>query len=355
MRALPSLEDIQERLQHIFEPEGRPTLYNLTAARAVYALLYVDAVAGHTLARPTTVIWMDSANLVHTSDEDRRAWYAASRHGRDKVEDWHSERGTQWQGWLAENSREGIRDELFRDWRRLGAMYADETVPTTSSKPRWSLAPEFADLFDPYLTGDDLTAAIEGWQEDHLSAAGRAAVVQRRRKAGMASSVGVAMPDSTTRRLTPGPSSLIMKDFVERFVPAVLGEPAVLLLSESATQVDVVDQETLQTLELSIDQQRLLPDLLVFDAADGRFWFVEIVATDGAIDELRREKLVEWAASQAHPIPEEKCAFVTAFESRTAAPFKKLVGRLAWDTLAWFQDEPDYVVRFDELRRARLE
>lgn len=41
-----------------------------------------------------------------------------------------------------------------------------------------------------------------------------------------------------------------------------------------------------------------LPDVLLLDAADGRFWFVEVVVSGGEINERRRAELEAWAASR---------------------------------------------------------
>lgn len=57
--------------------------------------------------------------------------------------------------WYAENTREPIRDETFRVWKEYGALLED-TVPTTSSLPRYRLAKDFTDLFDPRLRAGEV-------------------------------------------------------------------------------------------------------------------------------------------------------------------------------------------------------
>lgn len=40
----------------------------------------------------------------------------------------------------------------------------------------------------------------------------------------------------------------------------------------------------------------------------------------------------------------QNLAFVTAFQDRSAAPFKKAMSELAWGTYAWFCSEPDNLI-----------
>jgi hypothetical protein len=67
--------------------------------------------------------------------------------------------------------------------------------------------------------------------------------------------------------------------------------------------------------------------------------FIEAVATDGPINDLRKTALSRIA--QEAGFQSEHVAFVTAYLDRGAQPFKKTVGGLAWGTYAWFASEPD--------------
>jgi hypothetical protein len=52
----------------------------------------------------------------------------------------------------------------------------------------------------------------------------------------------------------------------------------------------------LEQLGLAVNPSTLLPDLLLLDAAGpGTFWFVEVVATDGPVDEARKAAVGTWA------------------------------------------------------------
>lgn len=54
-----------------------------------------------------------------------------------------------------------------------------------------------------------------------------------------------------------------------------------------------------------------------------------------------------WAAE--HGIEAQRCGFITAFLSRNHDAFRRRVARLAWGTHAWFLDEPDRLIRLEEL------
>jgi hypothetical protein len=344
--SLPDRALCQRRLAAIF-PQGvelRGRLTNQLAASAVFVFLYADAVGQRRLLRPSMVLWMCDEAAARTSSEERNAWYEAALAGKRSLAALLATWGIDHKPWYADNTREPLRDEAFRAWARYGAVVRDETVATTSSSPQWSLDEEFAALFEPDLQGEPLDERIEDWRDDHLGPVGRARVAVARRLAGGAD-VDVALPDGSTRRLASGGSSLILKGVIEEFAPRVLGRPAVLTISESRRHVDVVDQQLLDELGLRLDAGRLLPDAVLFDADPGHFWFVEAVFTDGAIDEGRRNALEDWAGQEG--IAADRCRYLTAFVSRTAPAFRRLAPVLAWNSAAWFVDEPDHIVWLD--------
>jgi hypothetical protein len=344
-----SREQCTARLRRTFPEEvvDDRVVYGSLAGAAVFVCLYVDAVDGARKIRPSTVLWMcDGAARWHASGR-RDAWYRAAMTGHGAVRQLLTEQGIDHRPWYAENSRETLRDEVFRSWSRLGAIERDEAIPTTSSKPAWSLPADFAALFDSGLRGKPLEDRIAAWQNAHLGTVGltRRAISRQRAQAGH--SVSVRLPSGAHRSLRPGDSSLILKGVIEALAPRIMDEPAVLAISESARKADLLDQEILKSLGITITPDRLLPDALLFDAASGTFWFVEAVATDGEINEGRRGDLLRWADAQG--IDAEACGFVTAFRSRTQNAFRRRVSAIAWSTLVWFLYEPDRVFRLEEL------
>ena len=332
-------ESIAERLPLIF-PEGIENRTYCTrdlAASAVFAFIYVGAVEGHDgVLGPVHVYRMTAEQAAESSDSARLAYAAAIG----------AKRPTPGTRWYADNTREPIRDETLRDGLvAVGAVLRREDLPTTSGAPRYVLKADFAALFDPNLTGADLAAAIANYQAKHLSSAAlaRVSIMLAGATASM-STVPVRFPNGLTRNLAPGPSSVISKAVVEVFASRFLEHPAVLWLSESGNKVVVQDGKLAAKLGLKIEPDKNLPDLILADVAGDRplFVFVEVVATDGAMHQRRKETIL--ALTDAAGFSREHVAFLTAYAHRESAGFRKTLPQLAWGSFAWFAAEPDQLI-----------
>ena len=161
---LPTLALIRDRLPKIFPEgvDGRPWATAERAARSAFVFFYACAVEGvsERRVRPAMVTTMSDVQAATASAEDRALWWDLARRPRRP--------GQVAKRWYAENTREPIRDETFRVWKEYGALLED-ALPTTSSRPRYRLAPDFAELFNPDLDGADLDDAIAAWQSRHLN------------------------------------------------------------------------------------------------------------------------------------------------------------------------------------------
>jgi hypothetical protein len=297
--------------------------------------------------RPTTITWMSDPVSRWRDDEDRLAYYqAAARSERAVIQLAGESRGD---SWYANNSREPVRDESLRALAENGAVLIDTSVPTNSSRGRYTLEPSFARLFDPAVTGDGLHDAVEVWQRTHLTPVGRTRARRRVEQGRIAAGVEVQLPAGDVRQLHVGESSAILRDVIERCAPKLMSEPTVVFISQSGEPVNVIDGQLMASLGLDVAHQTLLPDCLMFDLDPTRpeVWFIEIVASDGPITDARKADLVTWADTNG--LSPDMCRFLTAFSSRTASTSKRDLPRLASGTLAWFADEPDHVLRWDEI------
>lgn len=363
MRPLLSRDEIRARLLQIFPAEAfdRAT-NNPIAAAAVAGLLYVDAVIEEgdesppesVWARPVSVLWMNNGTYARSDEASRAEWRAASLRGNaaKAIGDLHDSWGlspVEAKHWYRDTSREPLRDETLAFWRRYGAVREKPGVPTNSPKPRWALQSQFADLFDPSLSGDALTAAIDAWRDSHLGTTEKAklAILDSRRKSEH--SVEVTMPDGKQRTLAAGDSSLIIKGVIEEWAPARLVDPVVLTISEPGVKVLIAERQMLQSIGVTIDEKTLLPDALIVDVGSKPIvvWAIEVVATDGAITEERKELLIEWARQQR--IDPDSLEFLTAFMSRSAGPARKRLKDLAAGTYAWFLTEPKHELHWYEI------
>ena len=345
-RALPpyvTREVIAERLPLIF-PEGtesRTYCIRELAASAIFAALYIGAVEGtDRYFGPVHVYRMTVEQAANAQDSAREAY-------NDAV---ISKKPISGSRWYADNTREPIRDETLRDGLvSIGAILRREDLPTTSGAPKYALRKGFAALFDPALDGQKLELAIGEFQNKYLSKSAQTRIaIIRTGAAARESGVLVKFPNGETRQLSPGPSSSISKAVVEDFSRRFLEEPAVLWLSESGNKVVVRDERVANAIGLKIEAQKNLPDLILADLGPEHpvIVFVEVVATDGAVNARRRDAFNEIA--DAAGFDRKQIVAITAFEDRQSAGFRKTVSQLAWGTLAWFASEPDHLVTFHE-------
>ncbi|MEJ8649670.1 BsuBI/PstI family type II restriction endonuclease [Streptomyces sp. MS1.AVA.3] len=350
---LASREEYQARLDLILPQAitGITATKNLAAASIAFTAMYVGAIDSARPIRPTTMLWMSDAIAARREDADRQGYYlaAVSHAGEKAVREFCTAQGIErGESWYAANSREQARDESIKTLMANGAILKRTDVPTTSSKPRYTLEPGFAALLSPELAEDALTAAISDWQSQHLTVVGRRRAALRRDPSRSTESVVINLPDGGTRTLHPGESSHILKAVVEKFAPARLKEPSVVFISQSGEKVNLVDGQALEDMGLAVDQTNLLPDCIIVDVAPraDAIWFIEAVATDGPITHERKQDLLTSATSQN--IAPESCHFLTAFAARTSPTAKRALPQLAVGSHAWFADEPDNLLSWEE-------
>lgn len=338
--ALLPVSGIHERLQAIF-PEGTANRNYVTreiAAKTVFVMLYIGAIDGKECwLRPDQVTRMSDAQAALAGGGDRRKWLEVSmRAATGDIEG----------RWYAANTREPIRDETLRDGLvRIGAVKEREGLPTTSPRPRYALAPEFAALFDPSLTENAFNSSIREWRASNLSSGALARIaIMRRGAVAREGKVLVRFPNGETRHMEPGPSSVISRAVVEDFAPRFLAQPGVIWLSESRNRVVARDDRLAREIGLTIAPDRNLPDLILVDLgpADPLLVFVEVVATAGPVNEARRTALMAVATEAG--FGEGQVAFLTAYADRDDAAFKGSASELAWRTFAWFMSEPDRIL-----------
>lgn len=325
---------IQSRLGFIFPAEfpDRSILVGEMAARVLFVFLYGGFVrGGPRLLRPSHIYFFTADQAEKTADSARTEWAGiATRPG-------YRPSGSRW---YADTSRESIRDDLIRNrLLRLGIVVKKSGEPITSSKPVYSLSVDFARLLE--CSDIDLPALAAKWRSTHLDAA----TLQRMalRADGIAPKSGdvlIDLPDGTRIRISGGPSSLIAKGLIEDFAKQHLSSPAVLWLSASDRKSYPQFEALSAGVGLHIDVGSHLPDLILVDlATPTRFYFCEIVATDGAVTDARKQALLSLVRSSK--IPDSAVRFVSAFEDRESAAFRKNFSKLATDSWVWFRTEAE--------------
>ena len=345
--SLPPLthwDEIHRRLPLIF-PEGSPnrehSIWEI-AAKTIFVMLYAGAVEGAgRWVRPDQVTRMTDAQALLTSQGQREQWIKDSMNPNKADVPGR---------WYAGNTRESIRDDTIRyALIENGAVVEREGLATTSPAPRYALQADFADLFAPVQTESVLQSKVEAWHKKHLNAGALARIaIVRRGAAGGGDHQLVTFPNGETRRMSTGPSSDISKAVIEVFAPTFLDKPGVITLSESGNKVVARDDELAKAIGLTIPADKSLPDIVLVDLGPAHplLVFVEVVHTDGPVNDARKAALLK-LANKAGFAPEH-VAFVTAFLDRGSATFRKTVGTLAWGSYAWFASEPERLIEFSQ-------
>jgi BsuBI/PstI restriction endonuclease domain/BsuBI/PstI restriction endonuclease HTH domain len=349
--ALLPLDEVRRRLSELF-PESladRRSLVGVMAARVVFVFLYGGFVErSQRYLRPSHVYLFTHEQAARSREAERLDWADRSTKPSFRPEG---------RRWYADNSRESIRDDLMRNrLLQMGIIgkRQDIVVPTTSSRPVYFLAKSFAALFDPDLRGVALQRAQELWRDGHLKqeTLQRMALKARGALKG-ASELLVDLPDGTRMRMAGGPSALIAKALIEVFAPAALSKPVVLWVSASDRKSEPRLAELAAAVGLQFDMSAELPDLILADLDEPmRIVFCEIVATDGAITPARKEALS--AIVGRSRLPSSVVHFLSAFEDRASAPFRKNFSQLAPDSDVWFRTEPELIVQLRPLARSGL-
>ena len=306
-------------------------------AKTVFVFLYGGMVEGaNCYLRPSHIYFFTGEQAQLIGDDNRLLWLSNSRKPGFRPE------GARW---YADTTKEPIRDDTIRfGLMHVGAAGKLPGYAVTSSVPTYFLKSDFAAIFNPDLDEPAQDAAIAAWQKKHLTTAARARMALL--AAGKVKSddeVLVNCPDGTVAKLSSGPSSIISKAVVEQFASNFLGRPSLLWLSESRAKIRYQDEKAAKALGLDIDQSKILPDIILANVGesgeDTHLVFVEVVASDGPMNQARRDALLQYIMQSG--FPEEQCLFGTAFEDRAHSAFKKCLPELAWGTFAWFRSEPD--------------
>jgi len=335
-------KEIHTRLPEIF-PEGSAnrehSIWEI-AAKTIFVLLYVGAVEGTGVwLRPDQVTRMTDTQAALTNDSDRVDWVSMSM---------KSSKGLNIPDrWYAVNTRESIRDDTIRYALLQNGAVIDRPVATTSSAGRYVLQAEFAELLSPDLDDATFRAKAAAWREKHLNAGAlaRIAIVRKGAAAGGTYEL-VTFPNGETRRMATGPSADISKAVIEVFATRFLQKPGVITLSESGNKVVARDDELAKAISLTIPADKSLPDIVLVDLGPVHplLVFVEVVHTDGPVNDARKTALLQIAEGAG--FAPQHVAFVTAFLDRASATFRKTVSSLAWGSYAWFASEPDSLMVF---------
>jgi hypothetical protein len=232
---------------------------------------------------------------------------------------------------VAENTRESYRKTSLRPL--LDARWVVRHQLTTNDpNTYYRLSGELARLL----------AETEGADRDLLVQKLRLGKTGKRARAHPRDGVPVRLSADRSFLLGSGLHNELEREVVEVLAPALLRQPSILYLGDTAPRAGYQDRALMRSLNLPIDLQESLPDVVLYDAEDRSLVIVETVTSVGPIDSRRLEQLRKFAEGPARL--GVRIEYLTAFPSRRI--LRTVVGQIAWGTTVWIAEEPSNLIHF---------
>jgi BsuBI/PstI restriction endonuclease domain/BsuBI/PstI restriction endonuclease HTH domain len=232
---------------------------------------------------------------------------------------------------VAENTRESYRKTSLRPL--LDARWVVRHQLTTNDpNTYYRLSGELARLLE----------TTSGPERDSLLQKLRLGKTGRKTRHRPQDGVPVRLSTDQSFLLGPGLHNELEREVVEVLGPALLRQPSVLYLGDTAPRAGYQDRALMRRLNLPIDLQESLPDVILYDAEDRWLVIVETVTSVGPIDSTRLEQLRELAQGAARL--GVRIEYLTAFPSRRV--LRTVVGQIAWGTTVWIAEEPSNLIHF---------
>lgn len=151
------------------------------------------------------------------------------------------------------------------------------------------------------------------------------------------------LPVSTAKgafQLSPGEHSELIKAIIEEFAPRFTPGAQLIYAGDTGEKWGYFDDETLETLGVTIDKHGKMPDVVLYWAEKNWLVLVESVTSHGPVNPKRHNEL---AALFQHSTA--GLVFVTAFPKRSI--MGRYLGEIAWETEVWVADAPSHMIHFN--------
>jgi len=235
---------------------------------------------------------------------------------------------------VAENTRESYRKTSLRPLLDAGWVIRHR-LSTNDPNTHYRLHGELAQLL----------AAESGSERDRLMAQLRMTGKSPRKKGSGNGDVIVRLSADRSFTLSPGAHNQLEMAIVETLAPALLEDPSVVYLGDTAPRAGYQDRPLMRRLNLPIDITESLPDVVIYSAKENKLLVVEAVVSSGPIDMVRFAQLRTFCQG-----PSQLGAhiqFLTAFPSRKG--LRRFVEEIAWGTGVWVLEEPWNLIHFAAL------
>lgn len=236
----------------------------------------------------------------------------------------------------APNTRETVRRQVLHQFvqARIADLNPDiPDLPVNSPRTHYALTDEALEAIR--------TFGSKAWEKASAAFVESVGSLQKLyAKERESALIPVKLSDDTEINLSPCKHNEVQKAIVEEFAPRFAKKSKVLYLGDTAKKDLYVDNETLTSLGIPIDQHSKLPDVVIYDEERNWLYLVEAVTSHGPVSPKRVVELEAFLTDcTAGKI------YVTAFPD--FSEFKKHSKEIAWETEVWIMEIPDHMIHFN--------
>jgi type II restriction enzyme len=236
----------------------------------------------------------------------------------------------------AENSRETIRRQTLHQFVQAGIVEhnpENPQLPTNSKDNHYRLTDAALKVIRTFGTDNWAPEVIlfhqnVGFLQEKYS---------RNRNMQM---IPVKLSNGTELLFSPGKHNkvqiAIIEGFASRFAPGC----DLLYVGDTANKYLYIDSKSLNSLGISIEEHRKLPDVILYDRNRNWLFLIEAVTSHGPVSPKRIIELQEMLK-----LCDSGKVYVSAFPD--FKEFKKHTADIAWDTEVWVMDFPEHMIHFN--------
>lgn len=140
--------------------------------------------------------------------------------------------------------------------------------------------------------------------------------------------------------LSPGKHNELQVAIIEEFGPRFAPGAKLLYMGDTANKLLLLDEESLNDLEIPFSKHDKLPDVILFDQERNWLYLIEAVTSHGPVTPKRQVELDE----MLNNCPAGRI-YVSAFPD--FATFKTFLSDIAWETEVWLSEMPDHMIHFN--------
>lgn len=236
----------------------------------------------------------------------------------------------------AENSRETIRRQSIHQFEQAGIVVRnadDPARPTNSGLTVYSISLEALAVIHEY--------GSPNWSimiKKFVNQQGKLIEKYERRKKEYY--IPLRVNEEIDLSFSPGKHNLLQAKIVSEFSRRFCPNTKVLYVGDTAQKLIHIEEEILESLNVSITKHDKLPDVVLYDTEANVLFLIEAVTSHGPVSPKRQLELEKvFKKSSANRI------YISAFLD--FAEFKRHIGNIAWDTEVWIENNPDHMIHFN--------